>query len=70
MAHPEVPIGNEEKDNLEIRRFKEPASFSFTFKDHVQLGTELDLIDFETKKVTGPKFYYLKKKLCIWRLPL
>ncbi len=63
MAHPEAPIGKEEKDNLEIKRFKGPTSFDFTPRDHVQLGTEMDLIDFETAtRVTGPKFYYLKNE--------
>ena len=57
MAHPDAPVGKEEKDNLEIKRFLEPTVFNFTPKDHVQLGQELDLIDFETAtRVTGPKF--------------
>ena len=71
MAHPDAPVGKEEKDNLEIKRFLEPTVFNFTPKDHVQLGQELDLIDFETAtRVTGPKFYYLKNEAVYLELAL
>ncbi len=63
MAHPAAPIGKEDKDNTEVKRVGEPTKFSFTPKDHVQLGEELDLIDFEAAtKVSGVKFYYLKNE--------
>lgn len=63
MAHPAAPIGKEDKDNLEIKRVGEIPHFDFTPLDHVQLGTKLDLIDFEAgAKVTGVKFYYLKNE--------
>lgn len=63
MAHPSAPIGKEDKDNLEIKRVGSIPQFDFEPKDHVQLGTDLDLIDFEAgAKVTGVKFYYLKNE--------
>ncbi|MDR2864798.1 MAG: serine--tRNA ligase [Spirochaetaceae bacterium] len=63
MAHPDAPIGKEDKDNLECKRFGEPTTFDFEPKDHVILGQELDIIDFDTaRKVAGPKFYYLKNE--------
>ncbi len=63
MAHPDAPVGKEDKDNLEVKRSGEPTVFSFTPKDHVQLGQELDIIDFdEATKVSGQKFYYLKNE--------
>ncbi len=71
MAHPDAPVGKEEKDNLEIKRFLEPVRFPFQRKDHVQLGQDLDLIDFETAtRVTGPKFYYLKNEAVFLELAL
>ncbi len=71
MAHPDAPVGKEEKDNLEIKRFLSPTEFDFEPKDHVQLGRELDLIDFETAtRVTGPKFYYLKNEAVYLELAL
>lgn len=71
MAHPDAPVGKEEKDNLEIKRFLEPIYFSFPKKDHVQLGQDLDLIDFDTAtQVAGSKFYYLKNQAVFLELAL
>lgn len=70
-AHPAAPVGKEDKDNLEIKRWGTPHPFNFTAKDHVQLGEELDLIDFETAtRVSGPKFYYLKNDAVLLELAL
>jgi seryl-tRNA synthetase len=63
MAHPDVPAGKEEKDNLEVKRVGEPRKFDFDPVDHVTLGQNLDIIDFDTAtKVSGIKFYYLKNE--------
>ncbi len=63
MAHPDAPIGKEDKDNLEIKRIGEPRKFDFQPRDHVELGRLLDIIDFDSATVvTGPKFYYLKNE--------
>ncbi len=71
MAHPDAPVGKEDKDNLEVFRFSKPTEFSFKPKDHVQLGESLDIIDFEGgSKVAGPKFYFLKNEAVILDLAL
>jgi seryl-tRNA synthetase len=71
MAHPKAPLGKEDKDNLEVKRVGEPTKFSFTPKDHVQLGQELDIIDFDAAtRVSGTKFYYLKNQAVILELAL
>lgn len=71
MAHPEAPIGKEDKDNLEVKRIGTVPTFSFKPKDHVTLGSELDIIDFDTAaRVTGAKFYYLKNEGVILELAL
>ncbi|MDR3174603.1 MAG: serine--tRNA ligase [Treponema sp.] len=63
MAHPEAPLGKEDKDNLEIKRVGEPRVFDFVPADHVKLGQDLDIIDFDSgTKVSGTKFYYLKNE--------
>ncbi len=70
-AHPDAPVGREEKDNLEIKRFGKPRAFDFTPKDHMELAKELDLLDFESAvKVTGTKFYYFKHEAVILELAL
>jgi seryl-tRNA synthetase len=63
MAHPDAPVGKEDKDNLEVKRVGVPARFSFEPADHVKLGQDLDIIDFDAgTKVSGIKFYYLKNE--------
>lgn len=71
MAHPDVPAGKEDKDNLEIKRVGKIPEFDFKFKDHVKITSDLDLVDFETAaRVSGPKFYYLKNEAVILDLAL
>ncbi len=63
MAHPDAPVGSVDSENLEVKRVGTPRTFTFRAKDHVQLGQELDLIDFDAAtKVSGNKFYYLKNE--------
>ncbi|MDR2403317.1 MAG: serine--tRNA ligase [Spirochaetaceae bacterium] len=63
MAHPDAPVGKEDKDNLELKRSGTPVRFDFVPADHVQLGQSLDIIDFDSAtKVSGTKFYYLKNE--------
>ncbi|GHV71503.1 serine--tRNA ligase [Spirochaetia bacterium] len=63
MAHPDAPVGKEDKDNLEVKRVGEPPRFDFEPADHVKLGQDLDIIDFDSgTKVAGTKFYYLKNE--------
>jgi seryl-tRNA synthetase len=63
MAHPDAPVGREDKDNLEVKRVGNPTRFSFEPADHVKLGQDLDIIDFDAgTKVSGTKFYYLKNE--------
>jgi seryl-tRNA synthetase len=63
MAHPDAPKGKEDKDNLEVNRVGKPSQFDFDPADHVKLGQDLDIIDFDAgTKVSGTKFYYLKNE--------
>lgn len=63
MAHPDAPVGREDSDNLEIKRVGTVSKFNFKPADHVKLGQELDIIDFDSgTKVSGTKFYYLKNE--------
>ena len=56
-----VPAGDSEADNLEILRWGEPREFSFTPKDHVDLGEGLGLMDMEAAGlIAGSRFSLLK----------
>ena len=60
---PDVPVGKDESENVEIERFGEPRKFDFELKDHITLGKELDIIDFERGvKVSGYRGYYMKNE--------
>jgi seryl-tRNA synthetase len=55
-----TPIGKSEKDNLEVRKWGEQRKFEFTPKDHLEIGSNLGILDFETgAKVSGSQFYFL-----------
>ena len=70
-AHPDAPIGKEDKDSLAVKFWGEPTKFSFQPKDHVQLGESLDILDFDNgAKVAGQKFYYIKNKGVILQMAL
>lgn len=57
LPHASVPDGRDENSNVEIRRWGEPRRFNFEPKDHVDLGAETGLLDFETAaKITGARF--------------
>jgi len=57
VPHESVPVGETEEQNLEMRRWGEPTEFSFQPKDHVDLGIELGMLDFEiAAKLTGSRF--------------
>jgi seryl-tRNA synthetase len=57
----DVPIGDGEDDNVEIRRFGEKPQFDFTPKEHFEIGESLAMMDFEqTAKISGSRFVTLK----------
>lgn len=61
-----VPVGKDENDNVEIKKHGEPTKFDFEPKDHITLGTELDLFDLERGvKVSGYRGYFLKNDLAV-----
>jgi seryl-tRNA synthetase len=59
-AAADVKVGKGEADNEEVKKWGNPPKFSFKPKDHLELGTKLGILDFETgAKVVGSQFYYL-----------
>ncbi len=61
LLHDSVPIGKDEKDNIEIRKYLEPRKFDFPIKAHFELGESLDILDFErASKITGSRFVVYK----------
>lgn len=61
ILHEDVPKGEDENDNVEIRRWGEKPSFDFEPKTHLEILKDLDMIDLESgAKAAGSDFYYLK----------
>lgn len=56
-----VPVGQDENDNIEVRKWGAPRAFDFQIKDHTDIGEGLGLLDFElAAKLTGSRFSVLK----------
>ncbi len=72
LSHPDAPIGEDDKANLEIARGKTPVpELDFEPLDHVELGERLDLIDFESgARIAGAGFYFLKNDAVLLELAL
>ncbi|MDH5326772.1 MAG: serine--tRNA ligase [Gammaproteobacteria bacterium] len=60
IPHHSVPVGNDEKDNVEVRTWGEPTRFDFEPKDHVDLGEASGHMSFDLgAKITGSRFNVL-----------
>ncbi|MBV4417156.1 serine--tRNA ligase [Clostridium tyrobutyricum] len=61
IPNPQVPDGKSDADNVEIRRWSEPTKFDFEPKAHWDIGTDLNILDFERAgKVSGSRFTFYK----------
>ncbi len=61
IPRPEVPIGKGEADNVEIRKVGTPRKFEFKPKDHVELMTDLSLVNWDgPRKFAGGRAYALR----------
>lgn len=59
--HDTVPVGADEEQNVEVRRWGTPREFDFDIKAHWDLGEDLDILDWERgAKVTGTRFLFYK----------
>lgn len=61
IPHESVPVGKDETDNIEIRRWGEPRQFDFEPMNHWDIGEMLEIIDFErASKIAGARFALMK----------
>ncbi len=64
MPHIDTPIGQDESENIEIRRIGTPKAYAFPVKDHVDLGESLTMLDFAAGvKLAGSRFTVLQGQL-------
>ncbi|WP_160287542.1 serine--tRNA ligase [Pseudomonas knackmussii] len=61
LPHESVPVGADEEQNVEVRRWGTPRSFDFEIKDHVALGERNGWLDFETAaRLSGARFALMR----------
>lgn len=64
LPHESVPVGKDEKDNVEVRRWGSIPEFDFNVKSHDELGEALGQMDFAlAAKITGSRFVVMKSQL-------
>lgn len=61
IPHDNVPMGDTDEDNVEVRRWGEVPNFNFDIKAHWDISKNLDILDFERgAKVAGSRFVFYK----------
>ena len=59
--NPAVPVGKDDSENVEVRKWGEPRDFDFEKKAHWDVGQDLDILDFErAAKIAGTRFTVYK----------
>ena len=62
LLHETVPLGKDENENVEIRRWGDVPKFAFPIKDHIDIGLNLNIVDIERAgKIAGARFFYLRR---------
>lgn len=64
LLHEDVPVGSDENDNEEVRRWGKPREFDFEPLDHVDIGAGLGALDFDAAaKISGSRFVVMQGSL-------
>lgn len=71
IIHASVPLGRNDTENVEIKRYGTPRDFDFEVKNHAELAEALGVADFETASATSGKgYYFLKGDLALLNMAL
>ena len=66
IPHPDVPIGKDENDNLEVIKKGQIPKFDFNPKSHFEIGENLNMLDFDlATRTTGARFVFVKNELAL-----
>ena len=66
LPHEDVPVGKDEKSNVEISKTGTVPNFDFKPKSHFELGENLNMLDFDiATKTSGSRFVFVKDKLAM-----
>nr|MDO8099035.1 serine--tRNA ligase [Candidatus Njordarchaeota archaeon] len=71
ILHDSVPVGKDDTENVEIRRWGNIKEHNFKVKSHIDLMIDLDLLDLDrAAKISGSRFYYMKNEAILLELAL
>jgi seryl-tRNA synthetase len=71
ILHHSVPIGKDDTENVEVKRWGEAKEHDFKPKGHIDIMTDLDLLDLDrAAKVSGARFYYMKNEAVLLEIAL
>jgi seryl-tRNA synthetase len=71
ISHPTTPVGKDEKDNKVMYHIGKKPDFDFKPKNHIELGTSLDILDEKrAAKISGSRFIFLKNENVILEFAL
>lgn len=71
LPHESVPMGVDDEDNIEIKKWGEIRDFDFKPKEHWELAEDLGILDTErSAKISGSRFYFLRDELAILQMAL
>ena len=71
MIHKSVPIGKNDKENVEVKKYGKVRKFDFKVKSHVEIGESLGMLDFDVSAdVSGNGFYYMKGEIALLNMAL
>jgi seryl-tRNA synthetase len=63
LSHKDIPVGVDESGNIVLSYYKEKPVFDFKPKNHIELGTALDILDEErATKISGSRFVFIKNE--------
>jgi seryl-tRNA synthetase len=64
LLHDSVPDGDDEKANVEVRRWGQPRTFDFQPLDHIAIGEKLEGLDFEAAaRISGARFVVMRSQV-------
>ena len=71
VIHKSVPLGKDHTQNVEVEKTGKPRKFTFPAKNHIEIGEQLGMLDFDSSAETSGKgFYYLKGDIALLNMAL
>jgi len=71
ILHDSVPVGKDDSENVEVRKWGKIQKPNFELKGHEELGVALNLLDIErAAKISGARFYFLKGELALLEMAI